>query len=187
MIDAVANQNANFRPNKSLDLTLFSFENLKKEAEFLLNLDSFTLELISPLRLSLPPGVRTKNATEFEILCKPDFFYRFEYALLHILNSLKRLGELEVSTEEIENLPKVIECDTQWCDIRYSKIRKIPLGGIIGNIKYEGKFSSYDLALRFVAGQYTGLGRNQRFGLGFYKIPELEIARSIFMPINSGT
>ncbi len=185
VIDAVKNRAVNFVPNKGFDLTQFSFDYLKKETEFLLGLDSFTFELISPLRLSLPPGVRVKNASEFDILCKQDFFYRFEYALFHILNSLKHLGELAVDVSEIENLPKVVECSTEWCDVRYSKTRQVPLGGIVGDIKYEGKLPSYDLALRLVAGQYTGLGRNQRFGLGFYKIPELEIVRSIYMPTNT--
>ncbi len=79
----------------------------------------------------------------------------------------------------------MVECNTEWADVRYSKTRQIPLGGIVGDIKYEGKLPSYELALRLVAGQYTGLGRNQRFGLGFYKIPELEIVRSIYMPTNT--
>lgn len=182
VIDAVVNKNVNFIPNKGFDLTQFSFDYLKKEAEYLTKLDLFTFELISPLRLSLPPGCRVTNADDFEKLCKEDFFYNFEYALLHILNSLKHLGELEVDISDIEKLPKVVEGRTEWCDVRYSRSRQIPLGGIIGDIKYEGTLPSYELALRLVAGQYTGLGRNQRFGLGFYKIPELEIVRSICMP-----
>ena len=74
---------------------------------------------------------------------------------------------------------------SEWCDVRYSKSRQIPLGGIIGETKYKGRMSNYDLALRLVAGQYTGLVKNQRFGLGFYKIPELEIARSMYLPVNT--
>lgn len=185
VIDAVVNKIVNFIPNKGFDLTQFCFESLKRETEYLLNLDSFTLNFFTPLRLPLPPGVRVVNASDYEKLCKQDFFYSFENALFHILNSLKHLGELAVDLSDIDKLPEVVECNTEWADVRYSKTRQIPLGGIVGDIKYEGKLPSYELALRLVAGQYTGLGRNQRFGLGFYKIPELEIVRSIYMPTNT--
>ena len=104
---------------------------------------------------------------------------------MHILNSLKRIGELSIEDEDIQNLPVAVNGAIEWVDLRYSKQRRIVLGGIVGDINYEGKIPTYDLALRLVAGQYTGLGRNQRFGLGFYKIPELEIARSIYLPTNT--
>lgn len=185
VIDAVSNKIVTFNPAEGTQMSKFSLDNLKKEASFLLTLDKFTLELISPLRLSLPPGTRVANASELESLCKEDFFYKFPYALLHILNSLKRVGELSIEDKDIQNLPVAVNGATEWVDLRYSKQRRIVLGGIVGDINYEGKIPTYDLALRIVAGQYTGLGRNQRFGLGFYKIPELEIARSIYLPTNT--
>lgn len=185
VIDPTVNHTVNFVPGRGFDLKLFSLDLLKKETEYLLDLDGFTLELITPLRLTLPSGTKLKNVPEKERLCKEDFFYTFEYSLLHILNSLKRLGELSCSSTEIENLPRAVDGWTEWCDVRYSKTKQIPLGGIIGETKYKGKMPNYDLALRLVAGQYTGLGKNQRFGLGFYKIPELEIVRSIYLPVNT--
>lgn len=185
VIDPTVNEKVDFIPGKGVELKQFSFDMVKKETEYLLGLDEFTLELISPLRLMLPAGTKLKNAPDMERMCKEDFFYTFEYSLLHILNSLKRFGELACSSTEIENLPRAVDGWAEWCDVRYSKTRQIPLGGIIGETKYKGRMPNYDLALRLVAGQYTGLGKNQRFGLGFYKIPELEIARSMYLPVNT--
>lgn len=59
------------------ELKQFSFDMVKNETEYLLGLDEFTLELITPLRLMLPAGTKLKNAPDMERMCKEDFFYTF--------------------------------------------------------------------------------------------------------------
>lgn len=160
----------------------FSLSAVDKEAEALLNLKGFTLDLYTPMRLPLPAGTRKVNAANKEVLCQEDFFYRYPFALLHMLNNLKKLGELPITLAQIEALPEAYDGCCEWFDIKYNQDAPKQLGGIIGKIKYTKSISSKDLALRLTAGQYLGLGRSQRFGLGFYKITELQRYRSIKLP-----
>jgi CRISPR/Cas system endoribonuclease Cas6 (RAMP superfamily) len=62
----------------------------------------------------------------------------------------------------------------------YNPVRKIRLGGISGEISINGQPSSYE-ARRLVWGQYLGIGKNSRFGFGFFRIPALDSIRSIMV------
>jgi len=52
-------------------------------------------------------------------------------------------------------------------------LRPALLGGLVGVLRLEGPVSP-EAALAITAGQYLGAGKNPRFGLGMYRIPELE-------------
>lgn len=64
--------------------------------------------------------------------------------------------------------------DLGWCDMRYGQLRHISLGGVVGEL-YFSTSPSLEAALRFVWGQYFGAGKNPRFGLGFWRIPEIAL------------
>lgn len=77
VVDPAVNEKVDFIPGKGGELKQFSFDMVKNETEYLLGLDEFTLELITPLRLMLPAGTKLKNAPDMERMCKEDFFYTF--------------------------------------------------------------------------------------------------------------
>ncbi|SDN98346.1 CRISPR-associated endoribonuclease Cas6 [Desulfonauticus submarinus] len=66
---------------------------------------------------------------------------------------------------------KTIEDNTRWFHWkRYSTRQKraMPVGGLIGDITFEGNFEPFWLFLRL--GEYFHVGKNTSFGLGKYKL-----------------
>ena len=63
----------------------------------------------------------------------------------------------------------IVENTLEWHDMRYSEDRKIALGGLVGSLTIQGKVS-LSLAERLILGEYTGIGKNARFGLGYYSL-----------------
>ena len=63
-------------------------------------------------------------------------------------------------------------------DMRYSREWQIALGVVVGEMRF-GVPPDGTVAERLVRGQYLGAGRNARFGLGYWRIPELDAVRRI--------
>jgi Uncharacterized conserved protein (DUF2276). len=71
-----------------------------------------------------------------------------------------------------------------WHDMAYNQTRRIRLGGLVGSITLAPATLSVEQALALVMGQYTGAGKNGRFGFGLYQIAELE-EKHTFTPFPS--
>lgn len=165
-----------------LKLEPFSYDLVEDEAVALSKLDNFTFRLVSPLRLNLPQGIKPVDGNGLEILCKEDFFYSCSFALQHIVNSLRNLDEISVTMADLNNFPQTYDGEMEWVDLKYNHEKQKPYSGIYGFAKYQGKLPSLTVCRQLVAGQYVGLGKMQRFGLGFYKIDELDEIRCMDMP-----
>ena len=142
---------------------------VKDEAEALGRLDKWSIHILSPLRLTRPAG--DKHHSRY---ADTAFFCNDQTALSCFLSRIRfplmdshRADELEIS-----------HCDLQWHDLAYNRDRQIKLGGVTGSIVVKGRPDSAT-ALTLAGGQYTGVGKNARFGLGMYCIPELENYRRI--------
>ena len=109
-----------------------------------------------------------QNKPEFHIIIR---------TLLRRISSLMYFycnKELNVNFKELisksENV-KIIDNNLRWIDWeRYSSRQniKMKLGGIVGEIVYEGDFKQFLPFL--VLGEYIHIGKNCTFGLGKYKL-----------------
>ncbi len=77
--------------------------------------------------------------------------------------------------------PMCMASAISWEELRYSKTRQVPIGGVTGLLRYKGAIGAED-ALRLACGQYLGTGRSGRFGLGFYTLVELEGQHALSLP-----
>lgn len=157
-------------PNDRIMGEVLSFRTdyLLAAAERLASLDRWTLSLTSPLRLPLPAG-HPERGEERDKYARPDFLRQKE-GLKWLLGKLRFMPSEEAATDRLEPLEAC--CSLQWEDMRYNKSRKIALGGITGQIVWRGR-PRHETALRLVLGRVLGAGKNPRFGLGFWDIPEL--------------
>ena len=162
----------------SLPLPVCNLENFAKEfVRFLSIADRpWHLEFLTPARLPLPEGQKK----EFPF-AMPNFFATHPLALDCLVSRLRSLPpdiaqQQQPSTEGL----RITGLDLRWEDMAYNEDRKIQLGGIIGHIAMQGR-PAPETAMALVAGQYLGAGKNPRFGMGMYRIPELEGAR--LMPV----
>jgi hypothetical protein len=152
------------------------------EVKVLSCFEYFTLDFFSPLRLLLPAGRKLSSAAKIDRLCKEDYFSRDDLSLLHIVSSVKDLGEWPCQDETLSAVPLPWSCITQWSLVKYSQERQMHLDGLTGQICFRGRIMSSIMAERLAAGQYLGIGQNRRFGNGFYQITELNPVRKIKMP-----
>ena len=156
----------------------FDMDLLQEEISLLRQCDHWSLAFDVPLRLPKPPTTRGPSHSERERYCDPAFFAALPTNLL--LHLLIRLRFLPVPP--LDFLPPTpVESRLTWEDMRYNSGRCISLGGVTGYILFSGAPDA-KLAPLLVAGQYVGLGKNPRFGLGFYRIPELDDVRHVAMP-----
>ncbi len=65
----------------------------------------------------------------------------------------------------------------QWDDMRCSREWQIALG-VVGEMRFDAPPGGL-VAERLVLGQYLSAGKNSRFGLGCWRIPELNAVRRI--------
>jgi hypothetical protein len=151
------------------------------EISKLQTLDSFTLQLASPMRLTRPEGCKEERHR----YCDGDFFFgESSAAAPHPLQAI--LGRLRLADAEI------IETDgitinggaVAWLDASYGSRSSKTIGGLVGVLRFTGT-PSPALARMLVFGQYLGAGKNAAFGFGFYTIPELDAVRCI-APLHRG-
>lgn len=172
VIDAVAAKPV--PPIDGFELIPFDLSFLSEEIEYLLNLESFTIILKTPLRLKLPPGMKLKCGPELDSYVHPDFFENNPYAITHMANSVRFLDAPKLQDGNIE----ILKTDITWHDLSYQGAYFKKMGGITGSIKC-GAVGSLEIAARLVSGQYMGIGKSARFGLGMYVIPELNQFRKL--------
>lgn len=136
-------------------------------------LNRFTISITSPLRITLPAGMKHLKMKNKERFCTPAFFESCDIAVSHLLSSVHGFPRLTELTAH-----NVIKHDLDWMELHYSYDRRISLGGVTGCLTFEGKLSDDEIR-RLVYGQYLGTGKTMRFGLGFYRVAELDDVRSI--------
>jgi CRISPR-associated endonuclease Cas1 len=166
-------------------------QSLTSEIDSLRSLNTFSLVFHTPLRLTRPAGVKQPGHRYGD----EAFFLDPElHPMVHFIagircedsklseNSVLSIGELETPMK-----PDAISVERgalMWVDIPYGKQPTKTLGGVMGTLRLTGTPDT-ETALRLVAGQYVGAGKNAAFGLGYYHIPELDAVRGI-QPLTRG-
>lgn len=140
---------------------------VRGETDALMNLSAWTLRLASPLRLKAGQGGKGRDK-----FCDPAFFASRE-ALAFILAKVRFLDAPETPLAAGVG---ITSANLRWEDLRYDPRRQIALGGLVGEIRCQGA-PDRPTAERLVLGQYLGAGKNPLFGLGMWRIPELEHSR----------
>ena len=156
------------------------FEESLVQAEIatLENLDSFTLQLTSPMRLTRPEGCKEERHR----YCDSDFFFSDHATATH--NPLQAiLGRLRLSDDSITSTENITMSGgaVAWLDAPYGSGSAKTIGGLVGALRFTGT-PTPELARKLVLGQYFGAGKNAAFGFGFYNIPELDHVRRIIQP-----
>lgn len=155
-------------------------ESVAAEALCLSGLASWRLELASPLRLPLPAGDSRRKNGDYS---PPEFFQdaRFLANLLARTRFPLSLASLATLAPDMFRPVSVRSCDLRWETLRYNASRQMALSGVLGSVEMAGA-PPLKLAAALVLGQYLGAGKNGRFGLGFWRIPELDACRAIDWP-----
>lgn len=153
-----------------------SWDKVKDEVDTLCSLDSFTISLMSPLRLTRPEGHKNMGHR----YCDNDFFNSSNNPLSHFVDKIREIDHPTVGGQGLH----VNRAELLWLDIPYGEVIKKTLGGVTGRVYVSGK-PDKETAERLVIGQYTGAGKNASFGLGFYLIPELDQVRKV-KPLSRG-
>lgn len=158
---------------------------LTAEIETLTALGVFHLVLPVPLRLKRPEGMKIsghKFADEDYFLGNPA---ASDQSMDHFTANIRSLG----SGTALPTGLSVAGGSLLWMDLPYLNVGDgitKTIGGVCGCLRIRGN-PSPETALRLVAGQYTGVGKNPVFGLGFYRIPELDAIRNIAVPFRGKT
>lgn len=176
--DAVSGKPAAIAPGGSAALEPFTSDLIRGEAEWLMRAGTATLALRTPLRLSLPGGMKDPQMQGVERFCRPEFFDH-EGRLLGLSHIAGRVRGFRF--KQPSPGPACMASAISWEDLRYSKSRQVPLGGLTGLLRFKGAIAEED-AVRLACGQYLGAGRNGRFGLGFYTVVELEGRHALALP-----
>lgn len=142
-------------------------ETLRPDIETLLGLPALTLHLVTPLRLTRPPGAKDPKHR----YCDTDYFtsWNGRRPLSRLAGRVRYLDPEYALTGEDEEGPVVAECDLTWRDIPYGRGFAKTIGGVTGTIQLQGCIPPA-LALPLALGRYTGAGKNGSFGLGFYEV-----------------
>ncbi len=171
------------RPCSAEEAAVLDADVLKPEIDELQRLDGFTLHLYSPLRLPRPAGHKVKGHS----YCDEEFFLGGENAatdpsmpLGHLLNRLRLDGPPPQDGAGL----RVCGGALRWLDSKYGRGFKKTIGGPVGKLKVAGR-PGREAAERLVLGQYVGAGKNAAFGLGFYRIAELDHVRRV-RPLTRG-
>lgn len=150
----------------------FSPDFVGAEVAALTEVSEWSLRFLGPLRLPLPPGhhARGKEVGKF---ARPE-----DLATTAGLGNL--LGRIRFLPDETFSWPKtsLVSSSLRWEDMRYNASRQMAIGGVTGQMSWRGYLDPAQ-AWRLVLGQYLGAGKSGRFGLGFWRIPELDRVRAI--------
>lgn len=136
--------------------------------------EGWRLRLVTPLRLTLPAGEKTK-AGGVGRFCGVDFF-RQDRALGHLLEHVRLLSPAVCGAGI-----RLRDMRLRWADMRYSRQRGVALGGVTGELCAVGR-PDEETALRLVLGEYLGAGKNGRFGLGFWQVAATDNASFLTAP-----
>lgn len=145
----------------------FSERFVLPEISALLALPDWSIQFHAPLRLPLPQGHPERGDGQAKYSGPEHLVARGG------LDNL--LARIRFPCKETSLPPLRLALNASWLrwdDMRYNESRKIALGGIVGVVSLRGKLER-EHARRLVLGQYFGAGKNSRFGLGFWRIPEL--------------
>lgn len=159
----------------------FDASAVREEAAVLQALDRWRIRLVAPLRLPLPAGEKSRRGPDRERFCRPEFFADHPAALARLLSRVRPFPGMPPQGEAPAAGLRILAAGTAWEDMRYSAQRGIALGGVTGEIACAGAPDA-DSALLLAAGQHLGAGKNARFGMGFWRIPELDAVRRIPLP-----
>lgn len=158
---------------------------LTAEIETLTALGSFHLVLPVPLRLKRPEGTKTLGHT----FADEDYFLGNPVAsagvMAHFVVNIRGVASAPPQPTELT----VSGGALLWMDVPYLNVGEAftkTIGGVCGCLRLRGK-PSPETAARLVIGQYTGVGKNPVFGLGFYRMPELDGVRGIAVPARGKT
>lgn len=154
---------------------------VREEAALLRTLDRWRIRLVTPLRLPLPAGEKTRRGPDRERFCPPEFFAAHPAALDRLLSRVRPFPGMPPRGDAPAAGLRILSADTAWEDMRYSARRGVALGGVVGEISCAGTPDA-DAALLLAAGRLLGAGKNARFGMGFWRIPELDAAGRIPLP-----
>lgn len=147
--------------------TLFEEKAFEAEINALLQMRQWTLQFTSPLRLPLEAGNESRGQGEAKFARAETF--SSSGALLNLLNRARFITSGRLVSINAE----IVSARLKWDDMRYNAERRIALGGLVGSMTVRAQ-ADFELARRAVLGQYLGAGKNARFGLGFWRIPELD-------------
>lgn len=153
-----------------------SIKYFEEESEILRSSKIANIEFLSPIRLALPAGEKHCGMREKDRLCDTSWFSSEQNAVGHMLSHIRGITTLHESAMRDIKV-NIIEKNLRWHDMRYNKQRTIVIGGIVG--KLQVNIDTYSAALLLTIGQYLGSGKNRRFGLGFWRIAELDAVRKI--------
>lgn len=146
------------------------------EIRTIIDRKTIQLEFLSPMRLTLPAGEKHLKDPEKKRYCTADWFRQNPVALAHMLSHVRHVL-LPPEYKLPENDVSILESDLAWHDLRYNEKRSMALGGVTGTMRIS--VQSEEAAFLLTLGQYLGAGRNGRFGLGFWRIAELDDIRKI--------
>jgi len=128
----------------------------------------FSLEFETPARITVKGRITRRPSLEdiIKTLCRRVFLLRYFHC---------GRKEDRISDEFIEAAKdaRAVEVDAGWKEAaRYStrQERKVPIGGFLGRLTYEGDVGVLRPLLR--AGEYVHVGKNATFGLGKYTLTE---------------
>ncbi|MBF0121102.1 MAG: CRISPR-associated endonuclease Cas1 [Desulfobacterales bacterium] len=140
---------------------------LKKQLEKFLDLDTFQLCFISPLRIKRPEGKKEKGHK----YCEEDYFRNHSKAVCRLFESICTHPN---DAGEIFQGLLISFVHGMWYDMSYGRTsEETTIGGFLGVIGISGSFPK-DLAAQLIISQWTGLGTKKSFGFGQYVIPEIQ-------------
>ncbi len=170
---------------------------IEPEIEHLAGLSRFRIIFYTPLRLNRPRGCKTSR----HAFCDEDYFSNPPENIAPLCHLLAGAGRIRGGVPETQSPNPAGELTVAdqallWLDIPYQgrldrpqtekRISATTLGGVTGTLHIAGTPDAR-AARRLVLGQYTGVGKNHAFGLGFYTIPELDGVRKIRPPVRGKT
>ncbi|MCX7634129.1 MAG: CRISPR-associated endonuclease Cas1 [Syntrophales bacterium] len=166
------------------DITPLDEGHLVAETEALLTLGSFQLLLPLPLRLTRPAQMKTPGHRYAD----EDFFLgdpaTAAAAMDHFLTRIRPAAATAPPVITYPTGLTVAGGGLIWMDVPYRNVQEgitKTIGGVCGRLRITGH-ANREAARQLVMGQYTGVGKNGSFGLGYYWIPELDPVRAVAPP-----
>ncbi len=136
-----------------------SMEHVFAKARTLTQCKHWSMRFAVPMRLARPEGQR--HAGKY---CDQTFFHENPHALARIAEKIRFLPW---AYQAQESWPTLAQSTLTWHDMRYNKERGMALGGVTGELIFTSP-PHPSLALSLAFGEFSGVGKNPRFGLGYY-------------------
>ncbi len=151
--------------NPAVPLTM---QDLQACVERLSDCFHFQLVLDTPLRLTRPAGHKEKQHR----YCDEAFFRQSPNRCHHMLKQAVEADGLVVPSNAFDWV-ELEYCHGIWLDVSYHGKAGKTIGGLVGVLACKGKLDTpvWD---SLIWHQWLGLGKNCAFGLGQYRIPQIE-------------